>query len=274
MFYRAFPKQVDREQNFYFVEPYTYSRRPGELDYLSKMSAKLDMECLTYLCIEGLVLGFGDLMTLTDIPTLSGLAIAPRTAPSGENLTDRHMRNWGRAVREKQTFQKLRILIFYDLGPSPSDILRAVSGFPFLHLVCITHPDNHTAELQGRWQHVNKTREGEKLPPTWADEATDNPTLVQIFDISRAMSQLPHRKDTGETSLFLDYRTAPIGYRKVSTQSIQYYVRLPDRKVPLGKDGLVSGRSSEYSDRGTPSKKRKVRDGKQKDLGSLLGGFN
>jgi hypothetical protein len=278
VFRQAFPDQVDREQTFYFAE--TTHRRPDELHYLARFSTKLDSSCLTFLCIRGLHLGFRDLLTLTDIHTLSGLAIGRERAYPGAELTDLHMRNWGRAVREKHAFKNLRLLVLCEIGPSTSDILRGISSFPALHLACLsTSGHNERRELkvngmQGHWQPVDATPEAGELHTIWSeDQRIHISVLVKLFDMSRRMSQLPSRAEAGDASLCLSYRGEPLSRYKQHGQDIRYYVRLPDRAVPVEMDDLEKSQSSQHDNQSRPTKKRKVREGKQKDIGSLLGSF-
>lgn len=275
MFRQAFPDQIHRNQSFYVAE--TAHRRPDELHPLAKFSTKLDSSCLTFLCIRGLHIGFRDLMALTDIHTLSAIAIEQERAHHSVELTDLDIRNWGRAVREKRAFEGLRVLILCDVGPSTHDILRGLSGFPALHLVCLSISGCHRAEklnadgTQDQWRHVD-------LPPKekaiWTeDQRVHISALVNIFDMSRRMSQLPSRAKAGNTSLYLSYRGDPLSRSKKYDQDIRYYLRLPDRQVLFEMDGFTKSQSLEHDNQSRPTKKRKVREGKQKDIGSLLGSF-
>jgi hypothetical protein len=278
MFRRAFPNRINRNQSFYFAE--TAHRRPDELHYLAKFSTKLDSSCLTFLCIRGLHLKFRDLLTLSDIHTLSGLAIGQEKAYPGTELTDLHMRNWGRAVREKQALKSLRVIFLCDFGPSASDILQGVSSFPALHLACLGTSGYHEAKklnvdpTQGQWQPVDLTPKGDKPQTIWTgDQRIHISILVKIFDMSRKMSQLPSRAEAGDTSLYLSYKADPLTRYKQHDQDTRYYVRLPDREVPSEMDSLDKSQSFGHHSQSRPTKKRKVREGKQKDIGSLLGSF-
>lgn len=166
IFRAAFPEDID--QSFHIRVREKWGSPPTELESISQRLSLPVFNCLTFLDIQELKLGFGDLMTLTNIPNLAVLALKQHlpNIPNDEYVNDRAMRNWGRAVQEKGTYQKLKVLILHNFFINLEDTLSALSSFPSLYLVNMNSSQLEHYVLgmkegrlisDGRWQYLPTT---------------------------------------------------------------------------------------------------------------------
>lgn len=123
--------------------------------------AKLDTSLVTLLCIRDFSLTFDDFKELINIPTLGAL-ILEQSRPHGiSELHARHFTNWGRAVRERNAFQNLRMLVMCDFGIGRKVILEGVINFPRLALIGLQNSkswnmSNTPQHTYGDWQFLTQ----------------------------------------------------------------------------------------------------------------------
>jgi hypothetical protein len=135
IFYDAYPDQIDRQQHFYVYEANEWSYEPRQLLSISNRLAKLETSLLTLLCVRDFSLTFDHLKALIKIPTLGAL-ILEQARPSGiSEITARQFTEFARAVREKEAFQKLKLLIMCDFGIGRKAVLDGAASWPALDLI-------------------------------------------------------------------------------------------------------------------------------------------
>jgi hypothetical protein len=135
IFYDAYPDRISPQQHFHVHEPNEWSYEPRQLFSITNRLAKLDTSLVTLLCVRDFSLTFEHLKTLIKLPTLGAL-ILEQARPGGiSEITARQFTDFARAVREKDAFQKLRLLIMCDFGVGRNTVLEGIAGWPALHLI-------------------------------------------------------------------------------------------------------------------------------------------
>jgi hypothetical protein len=133
--YDAYPDEIQRQQQFHIYQQDDRSYEPTQLVSITSRLAKLDTSFVTLLCVRDFSLTFDHLKALIDMPTLGAL-ILEQARPAGiSELTARHFTDFARAVRERDAFQKLRLLIMCDFAIGYKTIFEGVAGWPGLQLV-------------------------------------------------------------------------------------------------------------------------------------------
>lgn len=247
---------------------------------------------LTHFCANGINLNLSQLISLTDIPTLSALIHISPSQRQTDPIRGNSIRDWCRAVREKKAFQKLKLLYLSSIpqdGPMDSVVLDHLSSFPALALVGIERtsprPRISHSEKHGQWQRSSPTREpklktivcetkismAEKTgrlyeyackvssPDTEDDE-------YRTPDVTRTSgSRLPHPPNPDQpVSLTLSFY-APQNAHYIGSTS--WFVR---RSYSPGKPSKRMLDTQDLQNSARDTKKRKIRQRKQFDVGSLL----
>jgi hypothetical protein len=230
-------------------------------------------------------------MSLFSIPNLAVLDLnhnGPERPPGsniGDPIDDRLIRNWSRAVSEQQAFTKLRVLILKGFPIEVEDTLKWLTSWPDLYMVrlveCYLAPDVHrSGEEQlfcnGNWKslplnpHIWK-----RLAP---HDATVSRRLKFLYDTSSESLNLPTLGTSKDSHIFIHYSAHP--YSITSPPPRNNCISLWFTRVPLSLDDAkevpVPTPTPKRSNSGLKEedgKKRKVREGKQKDVGALLGTF-
>lgn len=135
IFSDAFPDEVDRHQEFQIHYSDFGSYEPTQLFSIAGRLARLDSNFITFLCVRDFHLTFDHLKALIGIRSLAALVLE-QARPSGESgIKARDMLNFGRAVRERQALQQLRLIVLCDFGIGRKAVLNSVAGFLSLRLV-------------------------------------------------------------------------------------------------------------------------------------------
>jgi hypothetical protein len=163
IFYDAYPDRISPQQHFHVHEPNEWSYEPRQLFSITNRLAKLDTSLVTLLCVRDFSLTFEHLKTLIKLPTLGAL-ILEQARPGGiSEITARQFTDFARAVREKDAFQKLRLLIMCDFGVGRNTVLEGIASWPALHLIGLQNskstdvgdsfPVNHV-----HWKQMDQTQ--------------------------------------------------------------------------------------------------------------------
>ncbi|KAF1929038.1 uncharacterized protein M421DRAFT_145087 [Didymella exigua CBS 183.55] len=315
IFQKAYPNQPELSHHFRLEMHDVVTFWP----VIIKSLGTLNTSVLTHFCANGLNLDLAELMSLTEVPTLTALIHTNSSQRETRPFRERAIRDWCRAVREKKAFPKLKVLYLSsipDARPSDNVVLHHLSRFSALVLVGIERTIPHSliskSEIHGQWQRSSTTRE-RKLNTTMHD------TKASITEKTRHLYKYACRVSEPQTEDA--YRTPDVTLRHALTcthSRPQAYVAphpvqtQSDRTVhPLGaelpvslslschapqharyvgsatwfvrkhcehcspeeppKRTLDSPAHQENDDRGT--KKRKIRQAKQCDVGTLLDMF-
>ncbi|KAF2869164.1 hypothetical protein BDV95DRAFT_578502 [Massariosphaeria phaeospora] len=287
IFRTAFPKEIDLDYQFRI--PQKRSTAPRELGSIASRLSNLSFDCLSFLCIQNLSLKSGHLMALLKIPNLAVLALEQDHAYTYSKydggINDKFMRDWGRAVYEKGAFTKLRVLILRHFSVGMEFTFKGITVFPALYLV---NMDSWFLKLDvlgaksgqtfknGRWRHLptddqHDHARNQNPQTTWKrTDITSHRKMEIIYDFASGLLHQPPRTRLAEPSISIVYGDSRSVEDRKSYSA--WFVRVPpsaeDTKAPVKRAGDDSENTKDEA-----SKKRKVRQGKQKDIGSLLGGF-
>lgn len=143
VFIKAFPEQIDHNHQFLVYDDESSSDIHGQPVMLAQLPSvitrltKLDTTTLSFLCIQQSPLVFSHLMTLTQLDALASLVIQDGDAMNLDldDMRERQIKNWGRAVSEKDAFKRLKVLVLYSARLHRDLLLQVVSKFPVLTLV-------------------------------------------------------------------------------------------------------------------------------------------
>jgi hypothetical protein len=241
--------------------------------------ARLDFSVLTFLCVRSFTLTIDDLIALNKIESLAVLVLERAISDRGyepETMSSKDVLNWGRSVRESGTFQKLIVLAFGDFIPERHAILKAGLEFPALSLIGVpdyaTRYSSHSVHViessYGGWSLVNAESEGRAMSIWTAHTTTKAEKMKRQYELSREFSQKPTELAVG--------RSVSMSYvhdqGQVELNRVAWYHR------ELKKDVSQSVKRLEFTDEqavknGRGSKRRKFRENKRTDVGSLLDTF-
>jgi hypothetical protein len=267
IFYQAYPNQPELSHRFRVGPKESTTQWPSIVESLKVFEGSV----LTNFCAYGIDLNLSHLMSLTDIPTLATLLMFPRTAwKSIEGLTARDFRDWGRAVQEKGAFKRLKLLFMCECEPTNTEILRHLTSFPALNLVGIARASrivDSIGDLDG-WQHPATNAEDRYTATIWdLSRFTIAQQAEKLYGYTDKMS-LPEREDRTTITLSM---TCGMGGISLQNGKTTWFVRDPDSTEIQLKRSAETQTPQDGSNH--TMKKRKVRQGKQKDIGSLLGTF-
>jgi len=244
---------------------------------LVKNLSTLDSNVLTHFCANGLTLGLAKLISLTAIPTLTALIHANPSQRQTHPLTGIAIRDWCRAVAEKNAFPNLKLLYLssvLDHRPPDSSVLGHLSSFPALALVGIErttpHPTVDSSGLCGQWQRSDADRE-HRLNKIMHDTQTTIAAKTKLlYKHASIYSEHPTVDPEIESPVLLTLSChASRSTRDAGTATWfmrrQYAPEQPPKR-PLDVPGHPHS-----GDRGT--KRRMVKKAKQCDVGILLDSF-
>ena len=248
---------------------------------LAKSLSTLDTNVLTHFCANGLTLDLAKLISLTAIPTLTALIHANPSQRQTHPLTGIAIRDWCRAVAEKNAFPNLKLLYLssiLDHRPPDSSVLGHLSSFPALALVGVEratpHPMINNSGLCGQWQRSDTDRE-HKLNKTMHDTRMTIAAKTKAFyRYACKVSRLRIEDAYGTLEIEPPVLLTLSCYASRTTRdagTATWFIRrhyAPDQppKRPLDVPNDQNG-----GDRGT--RKRKIRKTKQCDMGTLLDSF-
>ncbi|KAF2630110.1 hypothetical protein BU25DRAFT_265741 [Macroventuria anomochaeta] len=263
---QAYPNQPELNHHFRVGKLDSITSWPSIVNSLSSINS-----VLTQFCAYGLELNLSQLLSLTEIPTLAALIHAHPAQRNFNPLRGSGVRDWCRAVREKKAFQKLKLLYMSSIpqdGPLNSAVLENLSSFPSLALVGIERRSPFDpSTTYGQWERPGSTQE-DKLSKTMCGlQYSIAEKTKRLYRYAQKVS-LPETEAENTVSLALTCYADGSAHH---VGDISWFIRkqvLPElhSKRPQDTQALQDG-----SERGT--KKRKIRQGKQQDVGSLLGTF-
>lgn len=246
-----------------------------------KNLSTLDTNVLTHFCANGLTLDLAKLISLTAISTLRALVHSNPAQRQTYPLPGNAIRDWCRAVAEKNAFPNLKLLYLsaiLDYRPTDSSILGHLSSFPALALVGIERSASHlpinNSDTCGQWQRSTADRE-RKLNTTMHDTQTTIAKKTKALYRYACRASKPEKEDADGTSvvegsiLLTLSCYASRSMRDAGTAT--WFIRRHYAPVELPKRPLDVLDHRNDGDRGT--KKRKIRPTKQCDVGTLLDSF-
>jgi uncharacterized protein YjiS (DUF1127 family) len=136
IFSDAYLDELNQHQQFH-IYPSRGSYEPRELFSITNRLSKLDTSFVTFLRVRDLSLSFDHLKAILNVSTLATL-ILEQARPNGTSeISTRNFLDFGRARREKNALQRLRVIILSDLGINRRTVCETLAGFPVLQLVGI-----------------------------------------------------------------------------------------------------------------------------------------
>jgi hypothetical protein len=243
-----------------------------------KRMVKLDLSVLTFLCVRNFDLNFDHLLALTKIDSLAVLVLeraVQRCRVPDQEMSSKDILSWGRSVCESGAFQRLKVLLFGDYIPERRDVLKAASQFPSLTLVGVmdylaSYSDHPVIEGSYRgWCPADAESEG-NAALIWADRTTTKTQKMERqYQLSRKLSQSPSTALNPERSISIRYY--PDEWLVEEDKVLWYCRELGDSVTQSVKRSVFADQRDDRNSSG--SKKRKVRDDKRMDVGSILNSF-
>ncbi|KAF2272435.1 uncharacterized protein EI97DRAFT_209930 [Westerdykella ornata] len=271
--------------------------------------SQIPLQHLTMLWVHNAIMETENLISLLDLRNLAvlNLQFSVRLSPLPPlPVRDKMIWSWGRAVKESEAFKRLRVLMIRGDGISIGTLMHAATNFPALNLVNLRSPGRKLQigetplDLEA-WKtlYTNKSPLDE-----WhsTNEEDDQPELTLIrlnlpirskmtalYDYAAipALDQKPLAV-TGETLITVHYahqidlHEPPPIYGQPTTDSETTAVAglrgdpsvwFSRRIVERGKDVVEGSEADRHEERDGGAgarKKRKVRVGKQRDVGEML----
>ena len=224
---------------------------------------------LTRFCAYGLDLDVALLISLTSIPTLAALIHVYPAQRDSSPLRGFGLRNWCRAVREKEAFQKLKLLFLSSVaGLTDGMVLDELTSFPALRLVGISRrrtSGTESSKIDGRWKRPSSAS-GDKLTETMCgSHYTIAEKTEALYRYAKKGSLLESETDNLVTISMTCVAAEP----SLRNENMSWFIRNQASTEPQPKR-LQEAQEFHVGSEQAP-KKRKVRQGKQLDVGSLLG---
>ncbi|KAF2130115.1 hypothetical protein P153DRAFT_385349 [Dothidotthia symphoricarpi CBS 119687] len=288
IFHEAFPKEVELNHHFTLTELGDGPR--NQLPSIFNRLAKLDTSMLTFICIQNYDMRLEHLVTLTKVDTLSSLILQAKQFRTACQFTGvasieavKDLRDWARVVRENGAFQKLRMLVYNSFGIEIPTVLQSVSEFPSLCLVGITDhwmAEQRESHLDWRWidpdrqQTTSDTFQEPDPNAIWnRHDLTTLRKAELLYNMSYALLRQPGPGSDTYPAIVVSYG-ATSSYIANLTNGLDWYVRDPKQSNQIPLKHVADDLPRKDRDGGRPSKKRRMRQGKQKEIGSMLGAFS
>lgn len=136
-FQQAFPGEVELNHTYSIRIPAMHGEATTELPSIQQWLKVLPFTHMSMLNIQDLCLRLPDLMILTSLPNLGVLLLRHPHGNSPQDLDDKAMRDWGRAVQEKGSFTRLRVVGIHYFAPTLQATLKCLSSFPALRICTV-----------------------------------------------------------------------------------------------------------------------------------------
>jgi hypothetical protein len=302
LFRTAYPDEPDVARDFYIRLSAEAGTQFSDLTSLGLHISHLPFSCLTFLSIRNVYFQPSHLMSLFSIPHLAVLDLEqngperPLGERYGDGIDDRLIRIWSRAVLEQQAFTKLRVLILRMFPIELEDTLKWLTSWPALDMIrlenCYLAPNVLRSEEEqlfynGNWKSLptigvssRQTLNPGLLTRLVRSDIITSKRLKIIYDMACKSLNLPTLATSRDFHVSILYYDYVYPYGITSTQSSNTSVSLWFTRVPLSEGDakevpLLEATSKRPNSgvREVEGKKRKVREGKQKDVGALLGSF-
>lgn len=137
LFQQAFPGEQELEHTYPIRIPASHGQNGTELPSIQQWLQMIPFQHISMLNIQGLRLRMPDLMILTNLTNLGVLLLRHPHGDCPQDLNDKAMRDWGRAVQEKGAFTKLRVVGVHYFAPSLQATLKCLAAFPTLRICTI-----------------------------------------------------------------------------------------------------------------------------------------
>lgn len=249
--------------------------------FLVKNLSTLDTNVLTHFCANGLTLDLAKLISLTAIPTLTALIHVNSSQRQTHPLTGIAIRDWCRAVAEKNAFPKLKLLYLgsiLDNWPPDSSLLGHLSSFPALALVGVERatspPMIDVSGPCGQWQRSSAEREHELSETMHDTQTTIAEKAKALYKHACKASKLKLEDTSGVPDIEPPIRLILSCYASRTTRdacTTTWFVRRHYAPERPPKRLLDAPNDTNSGDRG--SKMRKIRKAKHCDMGTLLDSF-
>ncbi|KAI8939665.1 hypothetical protein NX059_003423 [Plenodomus lindquistii] len=285
IFQRAFPDHIDRHHAFRYhdADTTTFWSKPNpstpiQLPSIVDRFSKLDSSTLSFLCIQNLHFNVDHLFSLLKISNLAVLILDPELRGNSLNLTSKNISDWGRAARETDAFQKLKVLVLLGMASNMTLTLDQTMKFPSLVLFGTQRPSpggSHSQRPDCGWLKTDEIWWKDKLSSAtektprqiWIDPKITKVTQMQmLYDLATKLAQGSTATADPKSRVSLSYGWPQ---RNAQAKEVSWFFR--NRKQDAG---LASKRSSDalslQQKTAEPDKKRKMRGSKKADIGSLL----
>ncbi|KAF2707397.1 hypothetical protein K504DRAFT_447394 [Pleomassaria siparia CBS 279.74] len=298
-FKTAFPGKIEGN---YYVHSHQGSGGLDKIDIITKQLSSISFDSLTFLCIRNLRISAFNLNT--DLLKLKNLAVLVLENGSGQTLGEGHdklIKNWGRSVTSTDSFKRLRVLILKGFDMSAPDALQELTVFPALvlcnldswhvkkELKSFPQEENIYTHPNGRWRHepTDSQRQStltENPEAIWKRNNIDTNTKMEMlhgiaakylkaFSIhvpADPIISIHYGNSDAEKDRIRHRYAHRLGEK--STHSAWFIRIFPPKQA---EESVPIKRQPEpgNDNRDTTSKKRKMRVGKARDIGSMLGTF-
>lgn len=276
-FAAAYPEENDRILAQYKI---TIRTREGEnlyeLDSITKFLSALPFNHITMLNIQRLKFTKNAMLAVSRIPNLGILAL---DLSWGDNCPDSisatFMQRWCRLVVEEGRLSKLKVIALRSFELSLLS-LHHLAGHPALVLCNIESLKSKVewddgAKSSCGWELLSSTEVDGDLKSMWNDpKSTVHQILQKVYKyaVKQTKPDAEHEMSRPAT-LSIDYGAARSSLGATSLSSLWY-----TRVAPLPEASSIPRETiTTYEPQGPVKKKRKLRPGKQMDIGDILGGF-
>jgi hypothetical protein len=194
LFQQAFPSEEQLDHTYPIRIPALHAQSTSELPSIQQWLQLLPFSHLSLLNIQSLCLRLSDLITLTDLPNLGVLLIRCAYGESPQDLDDKAMRDWSRAVQEKGAFTKLRMVGLHYHPASLQATLKGLTRFPALR-VCTVEPHVLLTSAQSALSQITSAALPFQLFPDMISGDDDHPEA--IWSHGNLAGESPARKVDG-----------------------------------------------------------------------------
>lgn len=283
LFHAAFPAQPDLTHNFSIMHSDTTHSWNSIILSLGQLT-----NAATLFSISGLTLSLQHLLSLITIPSLAMLVHLHPNQVATQPLSISDLRIWLRAVREKQACRELKVLVLGALGDDEGAPVKLdhLSSFPALAVVGITRsvlrrPTNsrrHATEekqdeIGTHWERAEKKRSEEYTAILYGEGSYAQCPMAErtqrLFTSINLLSET-EKNDRSPVRLSLTCHGDAIP-RSSGLPDVAWFIRRRCEPEKTNKRAPDTVMPQDKND--TRAKQRKIRQGKQQDVGALLGMF-
>lgn len=182
LFQQAFPDEAELNHTYPIRIPALYGQPTTKLPAIEKWLRLLPFSHLSLLNIQSLSLRLRDLITLTKLTNLGVLLMRSTYGEWPQELDDKAMRDWGRAVKEKGAFTQLRVVGLHHHAASLPATLKGLSLFPALQ-ICTVEPQSLLASSQAASSQIANAALPFELLPDSSDDRNDPEAIWSQGDV-------------------------------------------------------------------------------------------
>jgi len=252
---------------------------------------------LTFLTLQDYDIKVDHLLRLINISTLAALMLDPGNKGSCSQISSRNIRDWGRAVRETGAFGQLKVVILNGTASDPTAILDSTQGFPALSFLGMERKRREKKgfrSLERQWidadaavsvyaassdviERANSSRWNRQLLDVaeqapwriWADhKKTQIERLHLLYDLSYKVVLASSSRAATDSRVSLSFGRANHDNR---TRDMNWFFKFHSEDSPSMPKHTIDTSSSQQEDVGP--ERKKIRETKKTDIGSLLSTF-